>query len=247
MKREIEVVFSPALFSYRKLKENTIIVIVDILRATTSICAAFDYGVKAIIPVRTLEEAREYKDKGYIVAGERIEYSFDFADFGNSAFDFMNDIIVGKEIVHSTTNGTVAITMAKEANASEVLIGAFTNLEALVEYLVNKEEDILILCSGWNNSFCLEDSVFAGALVDELSKRTEIINHNDAAFSCSELWRLAKEDLKAYMENASHIHRLRKHNMGEVFDYTFSCNSTKVIPILRGDRLMEIKDIDYKV
>lgn len=239
MKREVEVVFSPALFPYRKLRGNTIIIIVDVLRATTSICAAFNHGVKAIIPVKTLDEARVYKDKGYIVAGERIEYSFDFADFGNSAFDFMNDMIIGKEIVHSTTNGTVAITMAKEAMANEVLISSFTNLEILIDYLRPKKENVLVFCSGWNNSFCLEDSVLAGAIIEGLIKDNNIINHNDSAFTCLELWRSAKKDLKVYMENASHLHRLRKYNMGEIFDYSFSLNTTPVIPGLKGDKLVD--------
>ncbi len=238
MSRRAEVVFSPALFPYRRLKENTIIVISDILRATTSICAAFNHGVGAIIPVETLEEARVYKDKGYIVAGERIEHSFEFADFGNSAYDFMNDDIIGKEVVHSTTNGTVAITTAKEGGGDEVLIGSFTNLKVLTDYILEKNHDVIVLCSGWNNQFCLEDSVYAGALLDVLT--TGFTIRDDAAIACIELWYRAKDDLKGFMEKASHLHRLRKYNMGEVFDLTFTLNTMPVIPRLEGDRLVDI-------
>lgn len=237
MHRQIEVVFSPALFKYRKLKDNTIIVIVDILRATTSICSAFNWGVEAIIPVLTLEEAKEYKNKGYIVAGERIERNFDFADFGNGAFEFMNDKIIGKEIVHSTTNGTVAITMAKDAGANEILIGAFSNLSVLADYLSKKDENILILCSGWKNNFCLEDSVFAGALIERLLNNSRFIIHNDSSHCSLELWKLAQSNLLEFMDKASHIHRLRNHHLDDVFEYTFTLDTCPVVPRLIGDKL----------
>lgn len=139
--RKIEVIFSPSLLEYRQLKENYIIVIVDILRATTSICTAFQWGVKSMIPVQTIASAREYKEKGYIVAGERIEETFEFADFGNGANEFMTPKIFDQDIVHSTTNGTVAITMAKEAKANEILIGAFSNLTPLTQYILSKKEN----------------------------------------------------------------------------------------------------------
>jgi 2-phosphosulfolactate phosphatase len=238
-KRKIEVIFSPALFEYRQLRENYIIVIIDVLRATTSICTAFEYGVRSMIPVETIQEAKDYKDKGYIVAGERIEQSFEFADLGNGAFEFMQEYLKGKDIVHSTTNGTVAISMATKAQASEILIGAFSNLSALANYIKSKQENVLFFCSGWKNTFCIEDSVFAGALIEELMQTNSFINHNDAAHSCIELWKASQNNLLKYMERASHFQRLRKYKMDEVFDYTFTLNTCNVVPKLYNDRLKD--------
>ena len=127
---KIETILSPALYPFRKMNGSHICVVIDILRATTSICTAVNNGAKAIIPVKTIEEAKEYKDKGFLVAGERIENTFPFADWGNSALEFTRQRVEGNEIVHSTTNGTVAIALAKESNPSKIVIGAFSNLSA---------------------------------------------------------------------------------------------------------------------
>lgn len=239
-KKQVEVIFSPALFQYRQIKENYIIVIVDILRATTTICTAFEWGVNSIIPVRTISQAREFKNKGYIVAGERIEETFEFADLGNGANEFMTDKIKGKDIVHSTTNGTVAISMAQEAKASEILIGSFSNISSLTNYLLSKNESVVILCSGWKNCFCIEDSVFAGALLERIIGKGNYLNHNDSAFSAIELWNASKDNLLKEMETkASHMHRLKKHNMDIVFPYTYTFDTCNVVPKLYKDILKD--------
>ena len=102
--QKIEVIFTPALYPYRTMNGGHITVVNDILRATTSICTALRNGAKALIPVSTIEEARKYKQRGFLVAGERIEQTFEFADWGNSALEFTKERVEGKEIVHSTTN-----------------------------------------------------------------------------------------------------------------------------------------------
>ncbi len=245
-KRKLEVVFTPSLFKFRQLKDNYIVVIVDILRATTSICTAFEWGVRSMIPVKTIEEAKQYKDKGYMVAGERLEESFEFADLGNSALEFMSPKILNQDIVHSTTNGTVAITEAKQGNPKEILIGAFTNFTYLKDYLLKKQENVLLLCSGWKNCFCVEDTVFCGALVEGLMEEGGFLNHNDSAHCSLELWNAAKKDLIGYMEKASHFHRLRKYNLGDVFEHTFTFDTTKVVPKLFDDRLKDaLKEENY--
>ncbi len=239
-KKQVEVIFSPALFEYRQIKENYIIVIADILRATTSICTAFKWGVRSMIPVRTVQEARDYKEKGYIVAGERIEETFEFADFGNGALEFMNDKIKDKDIVHSTTNGTVAITMAKQAEPNEILIGAFSNITSLSDYLLKKEENVLIFCSGWKNSFCIEDTVFAGALLERIIEKGGYINHNDSAYSSIDLWSKTKDKLMEEMQSkASHMNRLKKYKMDDVFPYTYTFDTCNVVPKLYNDRLKD--------
>ncbi|MDD2489061.1 MAG: 2-phosphosulfolactate phosphatase [Bacteroidales bacterium] len=238
--KQVEVIFSPALFEYRQIKSNYIIVIVDILRATTSICTAFEWGVNSMIPVKTINEAREYKNKGFMVAGERIEETFEFADLGNGANEFMTPNIKGKDIVHSTTNGTVAISMAQEANPNEILIGAFSNISTLAEYLLSKKESVVILCSGWKNSFCIEDSVFAGALLEKILEKGCYINHNDSAYSAIDLWTSSKQNLMDQMQTkASHMNRLRKHKMDDVFPYTYTFDTCNVVPKLYKDILKD--------
>ena len=238
--QKIETILTPALFPFRTMNDTHICVVNDILRATTSICTAISNGAKAIIPVRTIEQAKEYKDKGYLVAGERIEKTFPFADWGNSALEFTKERVCGNEIVHSTTNGTVAISIAREGNPQEIVIGAFCNLSCLSDYLVAKGKDVQIFCSGWKNTPALEDTVFAGALAEKLLQSGKFENKNDTTNLALALWREAKSDLRAYMEKASHIHRLRKYHMDDVFDYTFQIDTCNVVPKLEQNKIVGV-------
>lgn len=238
--QKIETILTPALFPFRTMNDTHICVVNDILRATTSICTAISNGAKAIIPVRTIEQAKEYKDKGYLVAGERIEKTFPFADWGNSALEFTKERVCGNEIVHSTTNGTVAISIASEGNPQEIVIGAFCNLSYLSDYLVAKGKDVQIFCSGWKNTPALEDTVFAGALAEKLLQSGKFENKNDSTNLALALWREAKSDLRAYMEKASHIHRLRKYHMDDVFDYTFQIDTCNVVPKLEQNKIVGV-------
>ena len=237
---QIETILSPALYPFRKMNGSHICVVIDILRATTSICTAVNNGAKAIIPVKTIEEAKEYKDDGFLGAGERIENTFPFADWGNSALEFTRQRVEGNEIVHSTTNGTVAIALAKESNPSKIVIGAFSNISALSNYLSEQGKDVQLFCSGWNNTVSLEDMTFAGALADRLIQSGKFENKNDSTHSAIAVWNSAKDDLQGYMEKASHIHRLRKHGMDDVFDYTFQLDTCNVVPGLEQKKIINV-------
>lgn len=230
----VEVCFSPRLYEHKLTKENFITVVVDILRATTSICAAFDHGVKEIIPVSGLDEAKEMKKRGYFVACERDGQVMEFADIGNSASDFMREDLLGAIVAFSTTNGTKTINMARDAQ--EVLIGSFVNIQALADHLIDKKKNVVIFCAAWKNLFNLEDSVFAGALA-ELLLDNGFSTICDSAHGAIDLWHRAKSDLRKYLAKSSHRNRLKHLVSDEDFDYTISLNSTKVVPILKGDRL----------
>jgi 2-phosphosulfolactate phosphatase len=226
----IEVCFTPKLYSEIVTKENFIVVMVDILRASTSICAAFENGVEAIIPVASLNEAKAYKDKGYLVASEREGIVTGFADFGNSAFNFMTEAVKGKTIAYSTTNGTQAIELAK--NAAGLVIGAFSNITILSQWLINQNCNVVILCAGWKNKFNLEDSIFAGALIERLKTSNAFNTDCDAAEAAIDLWSIAKANPLAYIQKAAHRERLRKLKLDDVLEYSFQFDTTKVVPVL---------------
>ncbi|MBE9491659.1 MAG: 2-phosphosulfolactate phosphatase [Bacteroidetes bacterium] len=233
----VEVCFTPVLYPHILTRSNFIVVIVDILRATTSICTALACGVKTIIPVATLDEAREMKKKGYLVASERDGIVMDFADFGNSPFNFMKPEVKGKTIAYSTTNGTKAIQAA--SNDGNVVIGSFLNLSALANWLIQQQKNVVILSSGWKNKFNLEDSVFAGALTSILLKNSGFVTECDSAKAAMDLWKLAKNNLMEYIEKASHRHRLKKLVLDDVLEYTFTVDSTDVIPILNNGMIIK--------
>lgn len=234
----IEACFSPAMYEFKLTRENFIVVIVDILRATTSICAAFAHDVEKIIPVAGVEKAREFKSKGYIVACERDGKVLDFADVGNSPSDFLDDSFRGKTIVYSTTNGTKAINLAGDADG--IVIGSFINLSALADWLTQQDRNIVILCAGWKNLFNLEDSIFAGALSDQLLNQGIFKTECDSVKASLDLWRLAKKDLTDYLSKSSHRNRLRHLVSDQDYTYTLTLDSTTVIPVYKSGSLLNI-------
>ncbi len=164
----IEVCFTPNLYPLH-MDNAEIVVVIDVLRATTAICTAFHYGIEKVIPVSTIEEAIEYKHKdNYLVAAERKGKIVEGFEFGNSPYSYMDKDLSGKSLVITTTNGTKAFHTAKRAKS--VVIGSLINLDALCNYLLEQNKNILVLGSGWKNKFCLEDTICAGAIVDQTNK-----------------------------------------------------------------------------
>jgi 2-phosphosulfolactate phosphatase len=232
----VEVCFTPRLFGDIMTREDFIVVLVDILRATTSICAAFENGVSSIIPVADSEQARFMKESGFLVATEQDGKKLDFADFGNSAFQFTREAVGGKTLVYCTTNGTKALAIA--GNAAHIAIGAFINISSLTEWLVRQKKNVVILCSGWKNKFCLEDSLFAGALTSKLIDSEAFSTSCDSAQAAMDLWHQACDDPLAYIEKAAHRHRLKRLGLDDVIPYSFTPDSTRVVPVFRKGEIV---------
>lgn len=227
-KRKIEVCFSTTLFPLFT-NDNAHVVVVDVLRSTSAICAAFANGAIEVIPVPSVEEAKKYKEKGFLVAAERDGEKLDFADFGNSPFNFTPETVGGKVLAYSTTNGTSAII---KASGLSVSIGSFLNLTAIAKWLINQNEgDLIILCSGWKGKFCMEDSLFAGALCEILLTHPNFYSKCDSVNASLELWSLAKDNLTSFQEKIAQRHRLKKLGLDDVLDYCFTLDSTNVVPL----------------
>ncbi len=238
-RKKVEVCFSPAIYPAFH-NQDAIVVIVDILRATSAIITAFMNGANRIIPVATLEEAKAYKEKGFMVAAERDGIVRDFADFGNSPFNFTRNRIGGKDIVYSTTNGTQSITMA--SNCYRVLIGAYLNLSSMVQYIANKNHDVLVLCAGWKNKFNLEDSLFAGALAEKVLENNNFYTICDSTLASIDLWNIARKDLMGYIDKAAQRHRLKKNKLDDVIEYCHTPDQTDIIPALKENYLIRLPD-----
>jgi len=236
-RHRLEVCLSPAIYD-KHADDQNIVVIADILRATSSICAAIHNGVKSLIPVATIEEAREMKQKGYIVASERDGYVLDFADFGNSPFNFRPELVKGKEIVYSTTNGTRCIHMASHSKA--VVIGSFLNISALAEWLISQNQPVLIFCASWKDRFSLEDTVFAGALAEKLMDSGKFESICDAVTASIDLWNIAKSDLSGYIQKSAQKTRLASKGLDDCIDYCLTADQTRVVPAFQNNCLIDI-------
>jgi 2-phosphosulfolactate phosphatase len=231
-KRSVEVCFSPKLFPDIVTTGEFVVVLVDVLRATTTIVTAVANGVEAIIPVATHEEARRLKAEGYLVASEKDGVQLDWADFGNSAFSFTREAIGGRTLVYCTTNGTRALHIAGAAGG--VAVGAFINISAVTEWLAAQRRHVVILCSGWKSKFCLEDTLFAGALARRLLETDLFRTECDSAHAAMDLWRAAGGDVLGYVEKAAQRHRLKKLGLDDVLPYSFECDLVDVVPVFDG-------------
>jgi 2-phosphosulfolactate phosphatase len=232
----VEVCFSPNDYPLYK-NDHEIVVVIDVLRATSAIVAGLANGVKSIIPVSTLEEALDYKAKGYIVAAERGGKVVDGFTFGNSPYSFMNPELNGKSIVLSTTNGTRAINTPEN---KIVIIASLINANAVSEYLKKQKKNVLLLASGWKDKFNLEDTICAGAIADDLVASGDFTSDEDSSIAAKYLYQSASRNFFGYLKSSSHRRRLKKLNLNEDIKFCLTPNQFNIVPILNGKRIVKL-------
>jgi 2-phosphosulfolactate phosphatase len=235
-KRKLETCFSPALYNPAEYG-NSIVVIIDILRASSAICTAFANGASEIIPVAEVTEAKLYKSKGYLVAAERDGYVLDFADFGNSPFNFTREKVEGRTIVYSTTNGTGIIKLASSAYMT--VIGSFLNISALSRWLLKQERDVLLFCAGWKNRFNIEDTLCAGAIAEKILESGLYSTICDSTIAAMDLWSMAKKDLPGYIDKVAQRTRLRDKGLDDCIDFCITSDFTEKIPVIKNGILVD--------
>jgi 2-phosphosulfolactate phosphatase len=236
-RKHVEVCFTPGEYAYYK-DEFEIVVVIDVLRATSAICAAFQNGIKSIIPVPSVEEALDYKKKGWLAGAERKGQIVDGFDFGNSPFSYMREEFRNREVVLTTTNGTKSLDVAKDAEV--VVVGSFLNLDALSKWLAEQNKNVLCLCSGWQDKFNLEDTICAGAISEYLIGTGKFTSDEDSSIAAKYLYLSAKDNYLGYLKSSSHRRRLKNLNLNEDIKYCLTPNQTTVIPILRNGKLVKL-------
>ena len=225
--KTIDVCLSPDLMHLYDVRDKTVVVI-DILRATSCMTTAFAHGINSITPFAKLEDCMAMKAKGYFTAGERDGKKVEGCDLGNSPFEYMDEKLRGQKIAFTTTNGTQAIAKAMEAR--EIVIGSFLNLSAITKYLLKGDNNVLLVCAGWKGKVNLEDTLFAGAVVDALQDHIE--PDCDAPLAAQHLYSVAKNDMVAFLANASHVKRLAKLNVHEDIKFCMTPDQYTVVPKL---------------
>ncbi|HZG00178.1 MAG TPA: 2-phosphosulfolactate phosphatase [Chitinophagales bacterium] len=230
----LDVILTPNLLSLYPL-EGKVVVVIDVLRATTTMTVALDQGAKSVIPVESIEECLSFANRpDHLLAGERGGQKVPGFQYGNSPFEFMDGVVKGKTLVLTTTNGTRAIEMSK--GAYKVIIGGFLNFSALSRWLLNENRDTLLLCSGWRDKFNLEDTVFAGAVVHHLKEHFFV--DSDAAFAAEKLYLNSRRNMMHFMKQSSHYRRLARFGVINDIKYCLRPDLTDVVPVLKGNALV---------
>lgn len=234
---KIEVCYTPQAYNLFH-KDEAVVVVIDVFRATSAIVTAFYNGVSKMIPVATVQEAKEYQANGFMAAAERDGEMMEGFELGNSPFGYMNSKVKGKTIAISTTNGTQAIEASRKA--SKIIIGSFLNLDVVCDYLVAQKKDVILVCAGWKNKFNLEDTLFAGAVVDKLTSESDFQIDCDSAIASKHLYNMAKNDMYDFLSNSSHRNRLAKLDLERDIKYCLTLNLCPIIPVMEGKYLVKM-------
>jgi len=234
---ELNVCLTPALIPLYNVGDY-IVVIIDIFRATSSICYGIENGAEAIIPVSQVEECAAYRERGldYLLAAERDGAVVDGFDFGNSPFSYTTEKVAGKTVVLTTTNGTHALHISR--GAKKIVTGSFLNLTALCNWLKKQDENILLVCAGWKNNFNLEDTFFAGAVIEQL--KDDDFKLDDAAIAANDLFQAGKHNINKYLKKTSHSERLKKLGIEKDIEFCLQVDLTTAIPVLDGYKLIRL-------
>ncbi len=231
--RSIDVCLSPDLMHLYDVKDHAVVV-VDILRATSCMTTAFAHGIQCIAPFANLEDCLAMKSKGFYTAGERDGKKVDGFDLGNSPFEYMDEKLKGKKIAFTTTNGTQAI--VKSLGAQQIVIGSFLNLAAVVSHLRKSSENILVVCAGWKGKVNLEDTLFAGAVIENL--KSEVALACDAPLAAQRLYNSAKSNMIEFLKESSHVKRLARLNIYKDIQFCLTPDQYSVVPRLVDNYLV---------
>lgn len=234
----LEVCLSPALLHLYDTS-GAVVVIIDIFRATSTIVAALHNGAKCVIPVASVDGciALGSEIPNSITAGERDGKVAPGLQHGNSPLEYTPDFIKDRTLVLTTTNGTRLLHMVKDASA--IVIGSFLNLEAVCNYLVSQNKKVILGCASWKDRYNLEDTLFAGAVVERISQYFSI--NCDSARAARHLYKSALQapSLIDFLKDSSHYNRLSRFGLVKDMEYCVTTDLHPVVPVLVGNELVK--------
>jgi 2-phosphosulfolactate phosphatase len=229
---------SPALLHLYDLS-NSIVVIIDVLRATSTIATALYNGAKSVIPVDSVSRCIEIgKQIHGITAGERDGKVADGLIHGNSPFEYPKEFIAGKTLVLTTTNGTRLLQMALDKAAKEIITGSFPNISAVCDHLTDMKQNVILGCAAWKDRVNMEDMLFAGAVISTI--RSQFSVNCDSSHLAQTIYKKAEKDLFGFMKknDASHYHRLMGFGLEKDIRYCLTADGANVLPVYDNGKLV---------
>lgn len=231
-------VLSPRLLDIYDIS-NSIVVVIDVFRATSTIATALYNGANRVIPVDSVDRCIQIgKTTGGITAGERDGKVIPGLAHGNSPAEYPRSFVEGKTLVLTTTNGTRLLHMALNNGAAEVITGSFPNLSAICEHLVAQQKNVILGCSAWKDRFNLEDALFAGAVINRIGSHFAI--HCDSSLMASDMYSLHKQDMSSFIRRTTHWHRLASYGLEADLDYCVTPDLANVLPVYRNGDLVAL-------
>ncbi len=242
----VEVYFTPHQIDELALRGKTVVVI-DVLRASTSIATALHNGAKEIIPVTTVERAVKISGNlfgDYVLrGGERNGRMIEGFNLGNSPFDYSEDKVRGKAIIFSSTNGSLAIEKARFAR--DMVIGAFVNISSVVQFIKELRQDFFVVCGGTSGRFSLEDTVCAGMLIQKLAEEEGAdLSLSDSAIAASLLHKGYRRNILKMVKNSEHGRFLSDIGFGKDLPACAAIDTVPVLPLWIGNVIKVKRDTE---
>jgi 2-phosphosulfolactate phosphatase len=237
-RQPLHTALSPALLHLYDLS-HAIVVIVDVLRATSTIATALYNGAKCVIPVDSVAKCIELgRQIDGITAGERDGMIAEGLEHGNSPFEYSREFIGGKTLVLTTTNGTKLLHVALDRGAGQIITGSFPNRTAVSTYLLAQNQPVVLACAAWKDRVNIEDLLFAGAVIHQVKENFSI--NCDSSQIAETLYLDARSDLFEFMKNkdASHYHRLNGYGLEKDIRYCLTPDLAPVLPLYENGKLI---------
>ncbi|MBD7910897.1 MULTISPECIES: 2-phosphosulfolactate phosphatase family protein [Clostridium] len=227
---KIDVIISADYIREDIIKDN-IVVVIDMLRATSVITTALMNGCKEVIPLLTVEEAFEMRKRlgkeNCILGGERRAVRIDGFDLSNSPLEYTKEQVFGKTIIITTTNGTRTLTNCTAAD--KIFVGCMLNARALANRLMEVNKDLVIVNAGTNGQFSMDDYICTGLIINEIKKINNNVELTDIAFTAEKLYEESTNVLE-YISNARHYNVMINLGLEKDINYCVQKNITNIVP-----------------
>jgi 2-phosphosulfolactate phosphatase len=226
---------------------NRTVVVIDVLRACSTIATALHHGARAVMPVADMAEAGKIAGNldpdVYRLGGERDGEKIDGYDLGNSPHEYTADVVESRDVILNTSNGTQALS---HATAAKHLVAAcFLNAGRVVDFVRAVDDEVTIVCAGRQNRLALEDTLCAGLLLERLWNQEEPDVVTDSAHTAFTLYQTDRDDLRAALDGANHAERLVQQGFADDLDYCFRVDELPVLPYYTDNRLRRYDDLSH--
>ena len=224
--------------------QGKVVAVIDVLRASTTIAVALANGAKTVIPFETPDEAitrsRQLERSEVLLAGERKNFPIEGFDLGNSPVEFTPEVVAGRNVFISTTNGTRALTGLQ--GARDIVVASYVNHSAVTAMLraAARESDILIVCAGEEGHFSLEDAACAGRYVNSIAEKNASLTSNDAALACALIDRKYGDNIEKIFKDSTHGQALAEAGFGADLVACASVDSHAVVPIYQDKQITRL-------
>ena len=235
-KPTLHTILSPGLLNLYDVKDS-IVVIIDVFRATSTIATALYNGAEKVIPVSAVDDCIAIGKKlNAITAGERDGKIIEGLQHGNSPAEYPASFIKGKTLVLTTTNGTKLLHMALESGASEVVTGSFPNLSSVCNHLITANKNVILGCSAWKNRFNLEDTLFAGAVINRIKEN--FVVRCDSSLMAEDMYNMHKNEMYNFIRKTTHWHRLASYGLEKDLEYCVTIDVANILPQYKDGALV---------